>query len=220
MDQYCYENYGNYISHLHVLPGAEATLEAVVKALGGDSSRMAICTNCPLPITQQIVAKCPMLSRFFSQERTFCAGNTVQLKGEALRDPEGETRLLHLTDRQLQEATTDGGDAGNSATIPYQLQPKPCPDLIHYACSVLSLRADQCLFIGDSKFDLMSSVGAGCFSVGIGEKGKGGHTHVENIAALEGKFCSGKTTANADTATPGQAAAASAAGSASTSSGL
>jgi beta-phosphoglucomutase-like phosphatase (HAD superfamily) len=70
----------------------------------------------------------------------------------------------------------------------YELKPKPCGDIIHAACARLGLRAERCLFVGDSKYDLMSSTTAGCFAVGIGEKGRGGHFHVDTVAQLATKL--------------------------------
>ena len=38
----------------------------------------------------------------------------------------------------------------------------------------------------------MSSTASGCFAVGIGDKAKGGHLHVRNIAELQGKLADRK----------------------------
>jgi len=195
VDQYCYDNYGRYVAqYLHVLPGAEAALEAAQAAVGGDAGRMAICTNCPLPITKQIVLNCPILARFFTPERTICVGNPLTLRPDEV-SASAELQRLHLSSAET--ARLQRG----AAIEEYELKAKPCGDLIHAAAARLGLRAEHCLFVGDSKYDMMAATTAGCVAVGIGPKGQGGHFHVADVGELAERLREGTAAA----ATPARA---------------
>jgi beta-phosphoglucomutase-like phosphatase (HAD superfamily) len=169
VDEYCNEHYIEFISALHVLPGAIATLHAVRSALGTHS--MAICTNCPRPITKIIIAAVPELLEFFSDDRIICSGDHVQLDRATIEPHSELSRLSQLP-------------ASAAGSFEYKLIAKPDTDIIHFGCHQIGRRAEDCLFIGDSKYDIMSALAAGCFAIGIGEKGRGGHMWVEDVLQL------------------------------------
>jgi len=184
IDDYINSNFERFVEHLHILPGCEDTLEAAVAALGGDVSRMAICTNSPLPIVQVVMKHCPTLRRFFTPERTFCAGDLFALETDLLKDQEHELHRLALSPEEREAVA----EAAPQCVYKYQIKAKPTGDLIFASSHRLGVRSDLCLFVGDSKFDLMSSTASGCFAVGIAEKAHGGHLHVDNIAELGEKL--------------------------------
>ena len=181
IDDFCEEHYVDYIEHLRVLPGAEVALRATLAAVGGDPTRMAICTNCPLAITRLIVERCPVLREFFDASRTVCTGTIVALDASSINAHPGQLSKLDLGASHLE--CVSRGEA-----LEYVLSPKPSSDLIYAAAQVLGVPAAHCVFVGDSKFDLMASIAAGCFAIGIGDKAKGGHMHIDSIAQLTDKI--------------------------------
>jgi len=171
IDAYCEEHYGQFVeSHLRVLPGAAESLAAVRAALGGDVRRMALCTNCPLAITRQIIAHCPMLSEYFPESRLVCAGTSQLVDGPALSAEEGQLRALELSPAERDAALGGSVFTTEGRGISYTLKAKPSADIIYAAAHRLGLRARDCLFVGDSKYDLMSALKAGCFALGIGQQ--------------------------------------------------
>jgi beta-phosphoglucomutase-like phosphatase (HAD superfamily) len=172
IDDFCDDHYGDYVSHLKILPGAIDALRATRDFLGG-TDRMTICTNCPLLITQLIVSSVPALAEFFTPDRIICAGTTVEVDRSAQQD----VSHYHLTPKEL--AAVQSGQS-----IEYTLQAKPCIDIIVRACDLIRVDAKTAIFVGDSKFDLMASMSAECFAIGIGEKGRGGNMFIDNIAQL------------------------------------
>jgi len=171
IDAYCEEHYGQFVeSHLRVLPGAAESLAAVRAALGGDVRRMALCTNCPLAITRQIIAHCPMLSEYFPESRLVCAGTSQPVDGPALSAEEGQLRALELSPAERDAALGGSVFTTEGRGISYTLKAKPSADIIYAAAHRLGLRARDCLFVGDSKYDLMSALKAGCFALGIGQQ--------------------------------------------------
>lgn len=183
VDAWCETHYGSYVdSHLHVLPGARDALAAVAARVGRD--RMSICTNCPASITRQILLNCPMLNEFFSAQRTICAGSTVQLTAASIAaDSTGCLARLQLSEDEFTQLS-------EGCTVQYTLKPKPSSDIVYWACShgVLSALPSASMFVGDAKFDLMAAIPTGAFAVGIGEKGAGGHMHLQQIGELADKI--------------------------------
>lgn len=71
------------------------------------------------------------------------------------------------------------GDTVNSTTLSpaiaattatYSLQPKPAIDILLQGAHQLRVVADDCVFIGDSRYDMVSGRAAGCVTVGVGIK--------------------------------------------------
>lgn len=186
VDDFCNLHYSDYIAHLHILPGAADALNAVRKSLlGGSTDRMMICTNCPQPITEQIVANCPLLAEFFIPARTICSGTSRVLKESEMNN---ELRLLDLSTDEMKSLSTPG------SSVDYILKAKPSADLIHFSASQLSIvdsAARHCVFIGDSQFDMMCAIKAGVFAIGVGSKGTGGNMQLENIGQLATKMLAG-----------------------------
>lgn len=187
IDEYINGNFERFVEHLHILPGCEQTLEATVAALGGDMSRMAICTNSPLPIVQVVMKHCPVLRKFFTMDRVFCAGDLIPVPANVHDHEEHALQRLHMTADE-RSALAALALTGSTAVGQYQIKAKPTGDLIYASTHRLGLRPELCLFVGDSKFDIISSTGAGCFAVGIGDKAQGGHFLVDSIATLGHKM--------------------------------
>ena len=72
------------------------------------------------------------------------------------------------------------GDTLNSAEVSpaittassptYSLQPKPAIDILLQGAHQLRVAATDCVFVGDSKYDMVSGRAAGCATVGVGIK--------------------------------------------------
>jgi phosphoglycolate phosphatase/AHBA synthesis associated protein len=61
-------------------------------------------------------------------------------------------------------------------------KPKPAPDLIHHALEVLSVRADDAWYVGDSRFDREAAGAAGVRFVGLRIRGD---ARIEQLKELE-----------------------------------
>jgi len=149
IDTYINTHFERFVEHLFLLPGCEETLEAAVAALGGDMSRMAICTNSPLPIVQIVFKHCPVLQRFFTPERTFCAGDMLAIPtAQVQQDDAHPLHRLALSDEERLTIVD-----GPPQLMEYQIKAKPTGDLIFASSQRLGVRHDLCLFVGDSKSD-------------------------------------------------------------------
>ena len=60
--------------------------------------------------------------------------------------------------------------ASTSASATYSLQPKPAIDILLQGAHQLGVEAGQCVFVGDSRYDMVSGRAAGCATVGVGIK--------------------------------------------------
>ena len=52
----------------------------------------------------------------------------------------------------------------------YSLQPKPAIDILLQGAHRLAVQARDCVFVGDSRYDMLSGRAAGCTTVGVGIK--------------------------------------------------
>ena len=67
---------------------------------------------------------------------------------------------------------------------PVKVLPKPDTMMLLEAARRLRVPIENCLMVGDSKFDMMAGRAAGCFTVGVGGKAEGGHVHVDSVADI------------------------------------
>jgi beta-phosphoglucomutase-like phosphatase (HAD superfamily) len=152
VDRFCVDNYGRYLDKMFVLPGAEEALEFANSVTGG---RTIIVTNCPQPITDQILSA-PKAARI----------------ADLLRRPDGSLRVVAADD-----LVTVAGE-----TVPRPAAPKPSPELVFEAARVLGVAAEHCMLVGDSVYDVGAIRNAGGVAVGI--KARGGEYVVDAVAEI------------------------------------
>lgn len=143
---YCDEHYIDFIDHLHILDGSIDLLNQV-KADYHD--QIVITTNCPRNITEIILTSCK-LKQFF--KHVVCAGDEIS------RD---------IAETVLRVKPVESEYTSNGT---FCLRPKPSTDIIDYSCHLLNIQSNETIFVGDSKFDMISARAANCLSVGIGIK--------------------------------------------------
>ena len=139
-NEYCDEHYADHLEHLHILDGSIDLLQLVNRKYG--KQHVAIVTNCPRKITEIILAHLS-LNQYFSH--VVCAGDSI---------PSTTTSPLLST--------------ANNSSVYYALQPKPATDILVQGAHQLGVAASDCVFAGDSKYDIVSGKAAGCVTVGVG----------------------------------------------------
>jgi len=63
-----------------------------------------------------------------------------------------------------------------------KIPPKPDPYMVLEACRKLGVKPDECIFVGDSRFDMQAAKAAGCVTVGINVDG--GDIRINSIKDL------------------------------------
>ena len=58
----------------------------------------------------------------------------------------------------------------HTASATYSLLPKPAIDTLLQGAHQLGVVASECVFVGDSRYDMLSGQTAGCATVGVGIK--------------------------------------------------
>jgi beta-phosphoglucomutase-like phosphatase (HAD superfamily) len=177
--------------------------------------RFLICTNCPSPITRTMIDPVKDMSDFFASlsiandqhtvphlSRTVCASEIISIS--IINHPKfnqtsslspDQISSLKLADFDLPPYNLSKDEFSlllREGQISYTLKPKPSTDLISYACFLIDIPADQCLFVGDSKFDMDAGEAAGCITIGIGQKSFNSHIGLKNIGELGQLLSSGE----------------------------
>lgn len=134
---------------MHILDGA---IDAVNFA-NRVSGRVCIVTNCPRPITSQILGCTKSLALI----------NALTTNGQ-------KPLQLVCADDEVEFNTVNIDEEGNlvNKTCIHKIAPKPKTDMVFEAARILGVDPSECLLVGDSKYDIQCIADADGVGVGIG----------------------------------------------------
>eukprot|EP00300_Choanocystis_sp_HF-7_P027621 c32788_g1_i1.p2 GENE.c32788_g1_i1~~c32788_g1_i1.p2 ORF type:complete len:282 (-),score=37.44 c32788_g1_i1:242-1087(-) len=133
----------HYWDYIEDVSIMDGAVEALTTLRSVFGNHLALVTNCPRTITQSILER-TSLGNFFSV--VTCAG-----------------------DAYVPAAIPVSRSTGVVDAI--RLRAKPDVDLIAHACALLGVRAQETVFVGDSKNDMLAGRQAGTHTIGVGVDG-------------------------------------------------
>lgn len=149
---------------MYILDGAVDALRFANEAVGG---RTCIVTNCPRPITAQILSSSTaetlletLSLKYSYPHNVICADDIVEIS-ELHYDSQSRSSVNVRTSKIL---------------------PKPKHDMVLEAARRLGVDPSECLLVGDSKYDMQCINNAD--GVGVGIQVEGGAFHISSISEI------------------------------------